>query len=81
MNKEDFTGLFGELSYIVRKSVPDLDSRREIYEHMIDSFNEIGWDCHPDDVRGSDPVLDDILEERYPEEAEEEEEDESYDDE
>lgn len=79
MSWTDGNGLFGELSYIVRKAVPDRESRREIYDHMLDAFIEVGWDGHPDDLRGDDPVLDDVLDERWPpEETEPEEDEEDY---
>lgn len=71
-------GLFGELIHIVQKNVPDEDSRREIYEHMIDSFRDCDWD-ELDECLGVDTVYDDIYEELYPTEDPEEDEEEIED--
>ena len=71
-------GLFGELIYVTMKSVPDDDSRREIYEHMIDSFIENDWDAF-DECKGVDPIYDEIIDERFPSEELEEEDEEPED--
>jgi hypothetical protein len=72
------SGLFAELIFIVQKNVPDDDSRREIYEHMIDAFKDQDWD-ELAECKGSDTVYDDIIDELYPtEEDEEKEDDEDY---
>lgn len=75
MSWSDGTGLFGELAYILRKTVPDLDSRREIYEHMLESFVDCDWEGYYEhkDLIGSDPVLDEVLGEFFKAEEEDEE--------
>jgi hypothetical protein len=70
----ELTGLFGELIYILHKSVSDDEARREVYEHMVDAFNEVD-ETEYDDCLGSDPVFDKIIKDRFeedPVEAEEE---------
>lgn len=71
MGWSDGTGLFGELAYILRKEVSDKDSRKEVYEHMIDAFVDVGWDGSFEDLLGSDPVLDEVCHERDPDLSEE----------
>ena len=62
----DGPGLFGELIYIMHKAVSDDDSRAEVYEHMIDSFLECDTELQElDDCKGSDPVFDRIIKERF----------------
>ena len=63
MSLTDGTGLFGELAWILQRQVSDTDSRREIYEHMIDAFADLGW-YDRDQVLGNDPILDDVIAER-----------------
>ncbi len=59
-------GLFAELIWVTQKNVPDEDSRKEIYDHMWDSFVELDWD-NQDECLGVDDVFDEIYKERHPE--------------
>jgi hypothetical protein len=63
------SGLFSELIWIMMKTVPEDKVRREIYEHMLDAFEENDWDTQ-DECVGPDQVFDELFEERYPPEEE-----------
>ncbi len=68
--------LFHELIYVVRKNVQDDEARREIYEHMIDTFMDADWDTL-DECLGEDDEYDAIYNSLYPPA---EDEDEDYED-
>lgn len=59
-------GLFAELIWVVQKNVPDDESRREIYDHMYDSFVEMDWDDQQECL-GQDNVYDEVYADRHPE--------------
>lgn len=66
--------IFEELIWVVQKSVPDDDSRKEIYAHMIDVIER--EDCDTlSECLGTDSAFDDAFAEKHPDEVEEDEDD------
>lgn len=72
MGWNDGSGLFGELIFSMQKAVPDEDARKEVYEHMIDSFVEMDCDTLSECL-GTDTVFDEVYGEKFPDEVEPEE--------
>jgi hypothetical protein len=70
--------LYSELIWILMKTVPEDNVRKEIYEHMFDAFENLDWD-NPDECVGPDEVFDEIYEERFPAEVEDYHQDEQED--
>ncbi len=49
----------------VKKHVKNKETRRALYEDLIETLESHDWDC-VEEAEGYDPIMDEVIQEKYP---------------